>query len=86
MDLQLCSSVSEDTFLLPRHIKGRYGPLGLPERRDTGRPYRCSNLVMGLDGCFSFRESKGRAGRREVSRSGEDRWLMDFRAHITMDS
>jgi len=38
--------------------------------------------VIGLDGRASFRELKGRAGGREVSRSGEDRWLMDFlRAH-----
>jgi len=37
---------------------------------------------MGLDGRASFRELKGRAGGREVSRSREDRWLMDFlRAH-----
>jgi riboflavin biosynthesis pyrimidine reductase len=37
---------------------------------------------MGLDGKVSFRELKGRAGGREVSRSREDRWLMDFlRAH-----
>jgi riboflavin biosynthesis pyrimidine reductase len=82
MDLQLCFSVSEDTFPLPRHIKERYGPFGFPERRDTRRPYISSNFVMGLDGCASFRELKGRAGGREVSRSREDRWLMDFlRAH-----
>jgi riboflavin biosynthesis pyrimidine reductase len=37
---------------------------------------------MGLDGRASFSELKGRAGGREVSRSREDRWLMDFlRAH-----
>ena len=41
-----------------------------------------SNFVMGLDGRASFRELKGRAGGKEVSRSKEDRWLMDFlRAH-----
>ena len=82
MDLQLCFSVSEDTFPLPRHIKDRYGPFGFPEHRDTRRPYISSNFVMGLDGRASFRELKGRAGGREVSRSREDRWLMDFlRAH-----
>ncbi len=37
---------------------------------------------MGLDGKASFQELKGRAGGMEVSRSREDRWLMDFlRAH-----
>src|ERR1035441_4914260 len=82
MGLKLCFSVSEDTFPLPRHIKERYGPFGFPERRDTHRPYISSNFVMGLDGYASFRELKGRAGGREVSRSREDRWLMDFlRAH-----
>jgi riboflavin biosynthesis pyrimidine reductase len=35
-----------------------------------------------LDGRASFRELPGQAGGREVSRSAEDRWLMDFfRAH-----
>src|SRR5487761_580379 len=67
MHFQLCFSVSEDTFPLPRHIKERYGPFGFPERRDTRRPYISSNFVMGLDGCASFRELKGRAGGREVS-------------------
>ena len=82
MDLQLCYSASEDTFPLPRHIKERYGPFGFPERRDTHRPYISSNFVMGLDGRASFRELKGRAGGKEVSRSREDRWLMDLlRAH-----
>jgi riboflavin biosynthesis pyrimidine reductase len=37
---------------------------------------------MGLDGRVSFRELPGRAGGREVSRSAEDLWLMNFyRAH-----
>jgi riboflavin biosynthesis pyrimidine reductase len=80
--LQLCYSASEDTFPLPRHIKDRYGPFGFPAPRDAHRPYISSNFVMGLDGRASFRELKGRAGGREVSRSSEDRWLMDFlRAH-----
>ena len=82
MDLQLCYTASEDAFPLPQHIKERYGPFGLPEPRDPHRPYMSSNFVMGLDGRASFRELKGRAGGREVSRSREDRWLMDFlRAH-----
>ena len=82
MGLQLCYSAGEDTFPLPQHIRERYGPFGFPERRDTHRPYISSNFVMGLDGRASFRELKGRAGGREVSRSREDRWLMDFlRAH-----
>lgn len=82
MDLQLWYSASEDKFPLPRHIKEHYGPFGFPERRDIHRPYISSNFVMGLDGRASFRELKGRASGREVSRSREDRWLMDFlRAH-----
>ena len=82
MDLQLCYSASEDTFPLPRQIKEHYGPFGFPRRRDTRRPYISSNFVMGLDGRASYRELKGRASGREVSRSREDRWLMDFlRAH-----
>ena len=82
MDLQHCFNASEDAFPLPPHIKERYGPFGFPEPRDPHRPYISSNFVMGLDGRASFRELKGRAGGRDVSRSGEDRWLMDFlRAH-----
>jgi riboflavin biosynthesis pyrimidine reductase len=82
MNLQVCYNASEDSFPLPRHIKERYGPFGFPERRSMHRPYISSNFVMGLDGRASFRELKGRAGGRQVSRSEEDRWLMDFlRAH-----
>jgi riboflavin biosynthesis pyrimidine reductase len=37
---------------------------------------------MSLDGKASFRELQGHTGGTEVSRSKEDRWLMDFlRAH-----
>jgi len=37
---------------------------------------------MGVDGRASFRELKGLTGGKTVSRSREDRWLMDFlRAH-----
>jgi riboflavin biosynthesis pyrimidine reductase len=82
MDLQRCYNTSEDTFPLPQGIKERYGPFGFPEPRDPHRPYISSNFVMGLDGRASFRELKGRASGRQVSKSGEDRWLMDFlRAH-----
>src|SRR5450759_328711 len=82
MDLQPCYNASEDTFPLPLLIKQRYGPFGFPEPADTRRPHITSNLVMGLDGRASFRELQGRAGGKQVSRSGEDRWLMDFlRAH-----
>ncbi len=82
MDLQLCYNVSEDTFPLPRRIKEGYGPFGFPAPADARRPYISSNFVMGLDGRASFRELKGRNGGNTVSRSREDRWLMDFlRAH-----
>jgi len=77
LNLQLCYTASEDTFPLPLDIKQRYGPFGFPESA-TGRPYISSNLVMGLDGRASFRELPGRAGGNLVSRSKEDRWLMDF--------
>ena len=82
MDLQRCYNASEDTFPLPRHIKERYGPFGFPAPADARRPYISSNFVMGLDGRASFRELKDRTDGRIVSRSREDRWLMDFlRAH-----
>jgi riboflavin biosynthesis pyrimidine reductase len=82
VNLRICFNASEDTFPLPPHIKECYGPFGFPESADLPRPYITSNLVMGLDGKASFRELKGRAGGAEVSRSREDRWLMDFfRAH-----
>jgi riboflavin biosynthesis pyrimidine reductase len=82
MDLHLCFNASEDTFPLPRHIKEYYGPFGFPAPPDARRPYITSNFVMGLDGRASFRELKGRTDGKTVSRSREDRWLMDFlRAH-----
>lgn len=82
MDLQLCYNASEDIFPLPRHIKERYGPFGFPAPADARRPYISSNFVMGLDGRASFRELAGRTDGNIVSRSGDDRWLMDFlRAH-----
>ncbi|MEP7151175.1 MAG: dihydrofolate reductase family protein [Nitrospira sp.] len=82
MDLQRCYNASEDTFPLPRHIKEGYGPFGFPAPADARRPYISSNFVMGLDGRASFRELHGRTDGKTVSRSREDRWLMDFlRAH-----
>jgi riboflavin biosynthesis pyrimidine reductase len=82
MNLQRCYNVSEDTFPLPRHIKERYGPFGFPAPVDNRRPYISSNFVMALDGRASFRELRGRTDGKTVSRSREDRWLMDFlRAH-----
>jgi hypothetical protein len=82
MDLQLCYNASEDTFPLPARIKQTYGPFGFPESSDPRRPYIASCLVMGLDGRASFRELRGQTGGKEVSRSAQDRWLMDFlRAH-----
>lgn len=82
MPLQICYNASEDTFPLPPHIKKLYGPFGLPAPADSARPYITSNFVMGLDGRVSFRELEDLSGGRIVSRSTEDRWLMDFfRAH-----
>ena len=82
MNLQRCYNVSEDMFPLPPHIKERYGAFGFPAPADARRPYIASNFVMGLDGRASFRELEDRADGKTVSRSREDRWLMDFlRAH-----
>jgi 5-amino-6-(5-phosphoribosylamino)uracil reductase len=78
MLLQRCFNESEDRFALPDRIRELYGPFGFPAPRDNSRPYITSNFVMGLDGRVSFRELPGKAGGREVSRSPEDRWLMDF--------
>ena len=82
MNLRIGYTASEDTFPLPAEIREFYGPFGFPPNPRADRPYVTSNFVMGLDGRVSFRELAGRAGGREVSRSAEDRWLMDFlRAH-----
>lgn len=78
MPLQRCFNESEDKFPLPDRIRELYGPFGFPAPGDNTRPYITSNFVMGLDGRVSFRELPGQAGGREVSRSAEDRWLMDF--------
>ncbi|HEX6505399.1 MAG TPA: dihydrofolate reductase family protein [Terriglobales bacterium] len=82
MPLQRCFNNSEDSFPLPARMKELYGPFGFPKARDDSRPYVTSNFVMGLDGRVSFRELPGQSGGREVSRSPEDLWLMNFfRAH-----
>jgi riboflavin biosynthesis pyrimidine reductase len=82
MALERCFNHSEDTFPLPDRIREVYGPFGFPRPHDKSRPYITSNFVIGLDGRVSFRELPGQAGGREVSRSAEDLWLMNFlRAH-----
>jgi 5-amino-6-(5-phosphoribosylamino)uracil reductase len=82
MPLQICYNASEDSFPLPAHIKNLYGAFGFPASIPNTRPYITSNFVMGLDGRVSFRELENLTGGRIVSRSKEDRWLMDFfRAH-----
>ncbi len=82
VDFRMCYNASEDTFPLPDDIRERYGPFGFPAPPVSGRPYIASNFVMSLDGRASFRELKGRGDGSLVSRSGEDRWMMDFlRAH-----
>ncbi|HET6198783.1 MAG TPA: dihydrofolate reductase family protein [Candidatus Acidoferrales bacterium] len=82
MNLRPCYNASEDTFPLPPDIRACYGPFGFPAPAETHRPYITSNFVIGLDGRASFREIAGRTSGSEVSKSREDRWLMDFlRAH-----
>lgn len=78
MQLYCCFNESEDTFPLPPNLKRLYGPFGFPEPHDPSRPYTTSNFVMSLDGRAAFRELRGQSGGREISRSKEDRWLMDF--------
>jgi riboflavin biosynthesis pyrimidine reductase len=78
IDLRCCFNSSEDTFPLPPELKEVYGPFGFPEPRDPRRPHTTSNFVMSLDGRAAFREIAGKSGGREISRSREDRWLMDF--------
>lgn len=56
-----------------------YGDLGFPEP-PAERPWIYSNFVQSLDGIVSFK-GKHAAGS-DISRSDEDRWLMDLlRAH-----
>jgi riboflavin biosynthesis pyrimidine reductase len=81
VDLQRSYNHSEDRFPLPERIKAFYGPFGFPDP-PANRPWITSNFVMALDGRASFREIQGHTGGKEVSRSREDRWLMEFlRAH-----
>ena len=81
MDFHCSYNTSEDKFPLPESIRAFYGPFGFPEP-PASRPYITSNFVMGLDGRASFREIQGHTGGKDVSRSGEDRWRMQFlRAH-----
>jgi len=68
---------SEDTFPLSQNFRDFYGPFGFPEPRDD-RPFISSNFVMSLDGLASYRELPGRNSGREVSRSADDQWMMDF--------
>lgn len=57
----------------------RYGKLGFPPP-PTDRPWTYSNFVQSLDGIASFRGKY--ASGYHISRSVEDRWLMDvLRAH-----
>jgi riboflavin biosynthesis pyrimidine reductase len=82
MDLQCCYNASEDAFPLPKRFRDLYGPFGFPAPADACRPYISSNFVMALDGKASFRELEARTDGGIVSRSKEDRWLMNFlRAH-----
>jgi riboflavin biosynthesis pyrimidine reductase len=78
MEFLCCFNASEDTFPLPAKLKQIYGPFGFPDARDPHRPHITSNFVMSLDGRSAFREITGQSGGREISRSREDRWLMDF--------
>ncbi len=52
-----------------------YGRLGFPPA-PAGRPWIYSNFVQSLDGIVSFK-GKHAAGA-DISRSPEDRWLMDL--------
>ncbi len=56
-----------------------YGPLGFPQP-PADRPWTFSNFVQSLDGIASFKGEHPSGS--EISRSQEDRWLMDLlRAH-----
>ena len=82
MPIRLCYTAGEDTFPLPPKIKERYGPFGFPRVFPALRPFVSSNFVTGLDGKAAFLEVSPSTGGKTVSRSRDDRWLMDFlRAH-----
>jgi 5-amino-6-(5-phosphoribosylamino)uracil reductase len=56
-----------------------YGKLGFPAA-PPDRPWTFSNFVQSLDGIVSFKGEH--AAGADISRSAEDRWLMDLlRAH-----
>ena len=58
---------------------GSYGWLGFPPA-PAARPWLFSNFVQSLDGIVSFQAKD--ASTADLSRSAEDRWLMDLlRAH-----
>lgn len=58
---------------------GRYGKLGFPAP-PVGRPWIFANFVQTLDGITSWRGEHALGS--DISRSAEDRWLMDLlRAH-----
>lgn len=79
--MQMLYNGSEKRFPLPEEIARWYGSFGFPDP-PMDRPYATSNFVQSLDGIGSYRELPGRAGGKEVSRSTDDRWHMDFlRAH-----
>ena len=81
MNLKPAYTSSEDLFPLPSRIKERYGPFGFPLNMNDDRPFVTSNFVVGLDGKATFSELSADVGN-PVSRSKDDRWLMDFfRAH-----
>jgi riboflavin biosynthesis pyrimidine reductase len=77
MNLKCLYNNNKNRITLPVNIRDAYGNLDLPEL-PKDRLYVSSNFVIGIDGRTSFRELKGRAGGREVSRSEVDRWMMDF--------
>jgi riboflavin biosynthesis pyrimidine reductase len=57
----------------------RYGPLSFPQP-PPDRPWTYSNFVQSIDGIASFRGLHALGS--DISRSAEDRWLMDLlRAH-----
>src|SRR5271167_3510060 len=66
------SSISDDAYL-------PYGKFGFPAP-PTDRPWIYANFVQSLDGITTLLGKHGSGG--EISRSREDRWLMDLlRAH-----
>ncbi len=75
--IQNLFNASKDVFPLPEWARKIYGPFGLSEAPED-RPYTTSNFVQSLDGKISFRELAGKNSGKEVSRSEDDFWLMNF--------